>query len=96
VWEGIALAGLGRCDEADGDTAAAESRYQEALELGRRLGEPAVTATALEGLARLALAAGDRAAASARFVEAAVIRERFHRPAPPHERDDLKHLATAP
>ena len=96
VWEGIALAGLGRCDEADGDTAAAESRYQEALELGRRLGEPAVTATALEGLARLAVAAGDRAAASARFVEAAVIRERFHRPAPPHERDDLKHLATAP
>ena len=73
-----------------------KARYQEALELGRRLGEPAVTASALEGLARLALAAGDRAAATARFVEAAVIRERFHRPAPPHERDDLKHLATAP
>ena len=54
VWEGVALAGLGRCDEADGDTAAAQARYQEALELGRRLGEPGVTASALEGLARLA------------------------------------------
>ena len=30
-------------------------------------------------------------AATARFVEAAGIREQFHRPAPPHERDDLKH-----
>ena len=55
-----------------------------------------MTASALEGLARLALAAGDRAAATARFVEAAGIRERFHRPAPPHERDDLKHLVHAP
>ncbi len=96
VLEGVALAGLGRCHEADGDTAAAQARYQEALELGRRLGEPSVTASALEGLARLALAAGDRATATARFVEAAGIRERFHRPAPPHERDDLKHLVHAP
>jgi predicted ATPase len=90
VLEGVALAGLGRCHEADGDTAAAHTRYSEALELGRRLGEPSVTASALEGLARLALAAGDRATATARFVEAAGIRERFHRPAPPHERDDLR------
>jgi predicted ATPase len=95
VPEGVALAGLGRCHEADGDTAAAQARYQEALELGRRLGEPAVTASALEGLARLALAAGDRATATTRFVEAAGIRERFHRPAPPHERDDLEHLEHA-
>ena len=94
--EGVALAGLGRCDEADGDTAAAEARYSEALELGRRLGEPAVTASALEGLARLALAAGDRDAATAQIVEAAGIRERFHRPAPPHERDDLQHLVDTP
>ena len=91
VLEGVALAGLGRCHEADGDTTAAQARYSEALELGRRLGEPSVTASALEGLARLALAAGDRATATARFVEAAGIRERFHRPAPPHERDDLRH-----
>ena len=91
VLEGVALAGLGRCHEADGDTTAAQARYSEALELGRRLGEPSVTASALEGLARLASAAGDRATATARFVEAAGIRERFHRPAPPHERDDLKH-----
>ena len=55
-----------------------------------------MTASALEGLARLALAAGDRGAATARFVEAASIRERFHRPAPPHERDDLKHVGHTP
>ena len=91
VLEGVALTGLGRCHEADGDSTAAQARYSEALELGRRLGEPSVTASALEGLARLALAADDRATATARFVEAAGIRERFHRPAPPHERDDLKH-----
>jgi hypothetical protein len=87
---------LGRCDEADADSVAARSRYSEALELGRRPGEPAVTASALEGLARLALGAADRATATARFVEAASIRERFHRPAPAHERDDLKHLLDAP
>jgi hypothetical protein len=86
------LAGLGRCDEADGDTDAAQARYQDALEVGRRLGEPSVTASALEGLARLASAEGDPATATARFVEAAGIRERFHRPAPPHERADLQHL----
>lgn len=95
VWEGATLAGLGRCHEADGDTAAARAQYQEALELGRRLGEPAVTASALEGLARLALAEGDRTTAAARFGEATGIRERFHRPAPPHEREDLKHLVDA-
>jgi predicted ATPase/DNA-binding SARP family transcriptional activator/tetratricopeptide (TPR) repeat protein len=96
VPEGVALAGLGRCHEADGDTTAAQVRYAEALELGRRLGEPGVTASALEGLARLAFAAGDRATATARFDEAAGVRERFHRPAPPHERDELEHLFHAP
>ncbi len=89
VPEGAALAGLGRCHEADGDTTAAQARYQEALALGRGLGEPAVTAPALEGLARLALTAGDRDAFTARSVEAVGIRTRFHRPAPPHERDDM-------
>ena len=96
VLEGVALAGLGRCYEADGETAAAQARYDEALDLGRRLGEPSVTASALEGLARLALAAGDRATANTRFIEAAGIREQFHRPAPPHERDALEHLVYAP
>jgi predicted ATPase/DNA-binding SARP family transcriptional activator len=95
VPEGVALAGLGRCHEADGDTTAARARYSEALELGRRLGEPSVTASALEGLARLALDAGDRSTAAARFVEAGGIRDRFHRPAPPHERDNLKDLVDA-
>ena len=54
-----------------------------------------VTASALEGLARLASAGGDPVTASARFVEAAGIRDRFHRPAPPHERDNLRDLVDA-
>jgi len=95
VPQGVALAGLGRCHEADGDSTSARARYQEALGLGRRLGEPSVTAAALEGLARLGVAGGDRATAAARFVEAAGIRERFHRPTPPHERDNRKHLVDA-
>jgi predicted ATPase/DNA-binding SARP family transcriptional activator len=90
VYEGLVLAALGRCDEAHGDLVAAGVRYQDALELGRRLGEPSVTASALEGLARLASAAGNPEVAAASFVEAAGIRERFHRPAPPHERADLE------
>jgi hypothetical protein len=64
--------------------------------LGRRLGEPSVTASALEGIARVAFFTGDRAAATAACVEAAGIRERFHRPAPPHELADLQHLALTP
>jgi hypothetical protein len=95
VYEGIVLAGLGRCDEADGNTVAAQTKYEEALDVGRRLGEPSVTASALEGLARLRVSAGDRDTATARFAEAAGIRERFHRPAPPHERADLDVVHTA-
>ena len=83
-------------DEADGDTLQPKPGYSEALEVGGRLGEPSVTASALEGLARLALAAGDRVTAIARFAEAAGIRERSHRPAPPHERDDLNRLIHTP
>jgi hypothetical protein len=96
VPERAALGGLGRCHEADGDTTAAQARYEAALELGRRLGEPAVTASALEGLARLAVTAGDDDAFAARFVEAAGVRRWFHRPAPPHERDDMTHVTHNP
>jgi predicted ATPase/DNA-binding SARP family transcriptional activator len=96
VLEGVALAGLGRCDEADGDTAAAQARYDQALELGRRLGEPSVTASALEGLARLASAANDQATATTHLAEAIGVRQQFHRPAPPHERNDLEQRAHVP
>lgn len=95
VLQGVALTGLARCDEADGDLSGADARYREALELGRRLGEPSVSASALEGLARLALAAEDPDTATTLFDEAAAIRERFHRPAPPHERRDLDSLTPA-
>jgi tetratricopeptide (TPR) repeat protein len=90
VPQGVALAGLARCDEADGDITAAGARYAEALDLGRRVGEPGVTASALEGLARVARTSGDLHTAAERLAEAAEVRKRFHRPAPPHERRDLE------
>jgi tetratricopeptide (TPR) repeat protein len=85
VPQGVAVAGLARCDEAEGDLAGAQERFDEALTLGRRLGEPGVTASALEGLARLASARGEQHSAAQLFEEAADIRRRFHRPAPPFE-----------
>lgn len=90
VLVGVSLAGLARCDEADGDVEVARARYEEALAVGRRLSEPSVTASSLEGLARLALSAGDRDAADRLLAEAAGVRERGHRPAPPHEGRDLQ------
>lgn len=90
VLVGVSLAGLARCDEADGDVEVARARYEEALAVGRRLSEPSVTASSLEGLARLALSAGDRDAADRLLAEAADVRERGHRPAPPHEGRDLQ------
>ena len=92
VLEGVALAGLARCDEADGDLAHAMERYEQALAVARRIGEPAVTATALEGMGRLAFGRGERDAADALFREAADVRARSGRPAPPHERRDLEAL----
>ncbi|HJQ88410.1 MAG TPA: BTAD domain-containing putative transcriptional regulator [Propionibacteriaceae bacterium] len=93
VMEGVALNGLARCDEADGALEAATAGYENALTVGRRLGEPGVTAAALEGLARMADAVGDRSQATRLLHEATDIRTRFNRPAPPHERRDLSALA---
>ena len=82
----FALAGQGRCAEALGDLAAAGGLYEKALAVGRKLGEPSVTAASLEGLGRLARAAGQHEDGDRMSREAAEIRERFARPAPPHER----------
>jgi len=54
VPEHLAIAGLARCDEADGKQGEACRRYEQVLECGRGTGEPGLTAAALEGLARLA------------------------------------------
>ena len=89
VPEGLALAGLARCDEAAGDATAAGQRYDELLELSRRVGEPGLTSTALEGLCRLAVELGDRALASTLLAEASRLRTTSSRPPPPHERRDL-------
>ena len=89
VSQGLALAGLARCDEAAGDATAAGQRYDELLELSRRIGEPGLTSTALEGLCRLAVERGDSALASTLLAEASRLRTTSSRPPPPHERRDL-------
>ena len=90
VPQGLALAGLARCDEATGDPESAQERYDELLTHGRRVGEPGLTSTALEGLCRLAATRGDRAEATRLLAEATELRQRAARPAPPHERGDLE------
>lgn len=90
--QGLALAGIARCDEADGDVASARSRYERALTMAREFGEPGLVATCLEGLARLTAASGDRSPAEQLLREASRVREAAVRPAPPHERRDLQDL----
>jgi tetratricopeptide (TPR) repeat protein len=89
VMEGVSLAALGRCEEAEGDAEGAQMCYEQALTIGRRLAELSVTASALEGLGRLAFTAGREEEAERLLGEAREVRERAHRPAPPHERRDL-------
>ncbi|WP_344301805.1 BTAD domain-containing putative transcriptional regulator [Nocardioides bigeumensis] len=91
VPQGLALAGLARCDEALGDTISSRARYEVVLDQGGRVGEPALIATALEGLARLAHAAGDDQVADL-VARAQAVRRQFVRPAPPHERRDMERL----
>ncbi|HWM01803.1 MAG TPA: BTAD domain-containing putative transcriptional regulator [Actinophytocola sp.] len=89
VPEGLAIAGLARCDEADGALDTARAEYERALEMGRRVGEPGLVATALEGLARLATQRGGDDAREL-LAEAADVRRRGARPAAPHEQRDLE------
>jgi tetratricopeptide (TPR) repeat protein len=89
VSQGFALAGLARCDEADGDVTGARERYDELLDLSRRIGEPGLTSTALEGLCRLVAESGDRTLASTLLAEATRLRTTSSRTAPPHEQRDL-------
>ena len=94
VPEGLAMAGLARCDEADGDLDGAHTGYERALEMGRRVGEPGLVATALEGLVRLGSARGYDDVREL-LAEAADIRRSGARPAPPHERRDLERAGLA-
>jgi predicted ATPase/DNA-binding SARP family transcriptional activator len=89
VPEGLALAGLARCDEAAGNAASAHERYEKVLNAGRRVGEPGLTATALEGLARLEAREGEPARAEKLLAEATELRQKAARPAPPHERNTV-------
>ncbi len=92
VPQGLALAGLARCDEADGDLETALGGYQHVLDLSHQVGEPSLTATALEGLGRIAWAKGEVEEARALLTQAADVRVDRVRPAPPHERRDLAAL----
>jgi predicted ATPase/DNA-binding SARP family transcriptional activator len=90
VPEGLALAAVARCDEEDRREEEAMQHYHAAIAIGRRAGEPGLTATGLEGLGRVALAQGHGSQADELIAEAAELRVRFGRPAPPHERADLE------
>jgi predicted ATPase/DNA-binding SARP family transcriptional activator len=90
---GLALAGLARCDEADGLADTARDRYEQVHDLGEAVGEPALRASGLEGLARLAASQGENDKAGELLTLASDIRSRGSRPAPPHERADLPPLA---
>ncbi len=60
------------------------------VELGRRLGEPSVTASAVEGRPASRRIQVTGSSGHRRFDDSGRHRERSHRPAPPYERDDLK------
>lgn len=93
VPQGLALAGLARCDEAEGHLISARQQYEDVLETGRRVGEQSLTAVALEGLARLAAGRGEDRTAHDLASEASRVRTASGRPAPPHERLDMADLS---
>ena len=92
---GLALTGLGRCDEADGLLDEARERFERARDIGDTAGEPHLVAAGLEGLARIA-AAGDSpealVEARALLAQADVVREHGGRPRAPYERAELAGL----
>ena len=91
VPEGLSLAGVARCDEAEGDHESALVRFGQSLAAGRTVGEPGLVATSLEGLARLS-SKRELGEATRLLAEAARVRESSARPAPPHERRDIEAL----
>lgn len=85
VAEGLALAGMARCDEVAEEEADAEARYRQVLEIGQESGEPGLVATAWEGLARVAQRRGEADQSSACLSRASALRASSHRPAAPYE-----------
>lgn len=94
VPQGLAIVGLARCDEDDGELGLAAERLESALALGRSTGEGALVAASLEGLARVAARRGGGAEMRRLVDEAAGVRLTTGRPATPLERRDL--LAVVP
>jgi tetratricopeptide (TPR) repeat protein len=84
VWEGWANVCLARCAELRGNEAESRQRFEAALELGNRSGEPGVVASALEGLART-WAEEDPEHADSLLARAADLRERLGRPRPHYQ-----------
>jgi hypothetical protein len=92
---GLALTGLGRCDEADGLLDEARERFERARDIGDTAGEPHLVAAGLEGLARIAAAGGSPEAlveARALLAQADAVREHGGRPRAPYERAELAGL----
>ena len=95
VPQGFSIAGVARCDEADGLGDEALDGFTRARALGESAGDPGLVAPALEGLARLAVATGQPDRAAQHAAEAAPLRLRAVRPATPLEQRDLDSLAPA-
>jgi predicted ATPase len=85
VATGLALVGLGACDEALGRPASARGHYRELLRVADSDGDVGLVATALEGLARLS--DEDPGLAAAMLGHAEALRTAHDRPLPPDERD---------
>src|SRR4051812_745793 len=77
---GLALLGLGGCDEAVGHTAAAHVTYQRLLQLGESAGEVTLVASGLEGLARVAIAESDPTEGAMLLGRAQHLRLEYERP----------------
>jgi hypothetical protein len=89
------VAGVGQCEEALGNMAAARAAYQRALALGQVAGEVGLTAAALEGLARGLLADSDPVGAAELLGRVSWLRDTYHRPATEAESAAVDAAATA-
>jgi hypothetical protein len=94
---GLALTGLGRCDESDGLPDEARERFERARDIGDTAGEPHLVAAGLEGLARIAAVDGSPealAVARSLLAQADAVREHAGRPRAPYERTELADLTS--
>jgi tetratricopeptide (TPR) repeat protein len=85
VATGLALAGLGACDQALSDRSAASDHYGDLLKVAETDGDVGLVATALEGLAYVHV--DDPGTAAELLGHAEALRTRYDRPRQPGEHD---------